>query len=490
MAAKTISAGSAPILWSTVNEAFNKINSNFQELYATLESNDITALDFTNLNTDLVPTINDTYNLGSSSKRWKTLFVNEGLSIGGALITREGLTIDLPSGSTVGGFLIKNPQDQFFNEVLVNGVNSITADLLHHSFNIEGGTGITATVNSATRSVRIANTGVISLSGSSAIGVSGGSGVFSIVNNGVTSLVSGQGVDLDASTGDVTIENTGVLNLSAGVGITLSNGGAPNGSGTVIVTNSAPAGNTFRTINITNSVNAVTSTAQAGSSADTLTMKQGSGISMVTDGSKQITFTNSGVTSLVAGNNITLSGSTGAVTVSFNNRVDINGSVFADDSSILVDATNGVLRGELFGNVTGDIIGNVTGNVIGNTTGYHTGDVKGSVFGDNSSLIVDGLSGTVYATVYGNITGYHYGDMTGSVFGDNSSKLVDGVEGKIVAPVEASHVITSSYLQVAKYASALAISTAFPSPTVGMIVFQEDTQKFVGWTGVAWAAFN
>ena len=36
MAKQTITPGSAPIVWSTVEDAFTKINANFTELYATV----------------------------------------------------------------------------------------------------------------------------------------------------------------------------------------------------------------------------------------------------------------------------------------------------------------------------------------------------------------------------------------------------------------------------------------------------------------------
>ncbi len=87
------------------------------------------------------------------------------------------------------------------------------------------------------------------------------------------------------------------------------------------------------------------------------------------------------------------------------------GTFVADDSSILVDGVAGVLKGTLVGsltgnvtgNVTGNISGNVTGNVLGNvtgnTTGYHTGDVKGSIFADNSSILVDAVDSIFYGTV-------------------------------------------------------------------------------------------
>jgi hypothetical protein len=87
------------------------------------------------------------------------------------------------------------------------------------------------------------------------------------------------------------------------------------------------------------------------------------------------------------------------------------GTFVADDSSILVDGVAGVLKGTLEGSLTGNVTGNVTGNlsgnvtgnvtgdVTGNTTGYHTGDVKGSVFADNSGILVDAVDSIFYGTV-------------------------------------------------------------------------------------------
>lgn len=86
---------------------------------------------------------------------------------------------------------------------------------------------------------------------------------------------------------------------------------------------------------------------------------------------------------------------------------DLKGSVFGDDSTLIVDAVNNLLIGNLTGNVTGDVTGNVTGNVTGdvtgNTTGYHTGDVKGSIFADDSSIMVDAVNNTLHATSFAGI---------------------------------------------------------------------------------------
>lgn len=69
----------------------------------------------------------------------------------------------------------------------------------------------------------------------------------------------------------------------------------------------------------------------------------------------------------------------------------------------------------------------------GNTTGYHTGDVKGSVFGDDSTPIVDAVNNTLTGNLTGDVTGTLVGDITGSVFGDDSTVLVDGVNNNIPA---------------------------------------------------------
>jgi outer membrane lipoprotein SlyB len=95
----------------------------------------------------------------------------------------------------------------------------------------------------------------------------------------------------------------------------------------------------------------------------------------------------------------------------------LKGSVFADDSSIFLDAIDKVLYGNVSGNVTGDVTGDVTGNVLGNLAGNVIGNVTGNVIGD----------------VTGNVIGSLAGDVTGSVFGENSNIIVDAVGNRVFA---------------------------------------------------------
>jgi len=73
---------------------------------------------------------------------------------------------------------------------------------------------------------------------------------------------------------------------------------------------------------------------------------------------------------------------------------------------------NGV---RLSGTASGDLV--VGGNVV------YAKDIVGSVFADDSKLMMDGLTGTLYGPLIG--------DVTGSVFADNSTLLVDGIAGTI-----------------------------------------------------------
>lgn len=73
-----------------------------------------------------------------------------------------------------------------------------------------------------------------------------------------------------------------------------------------------------------------------------------------------------------------------------------SGSLFGDDSTLLVDGVNSVIVGPIN---SSNIRGTFIGNVIGNVEGYHTGDVQGSVFSDGSTLLVDSVDGLFYGTL-------------------------------------------------------------------------------------------
>ena len=71
-----------------------------------------------------------------------------------------------------------------------------------------------------------------------------------------------------------------------------------------------------------------------------------------------------------------------------------------------------------------------------NDAGYYSagshmiGDLQGSIFADDSTKILDGETGTLYGRLVG--------DVNGSVVADDSTVLIDGPAGKIVGPIQGS----------------------------------------------------
>ena len=110
----------------------------------------------------------------------------------------------------------------------------------------------------------------------------------------------------------------------------------------------------------------------------------------------QILAWNAGISAFVPANNV------GGGDTTFDG--DLVGSVFADDSNLVIDGETGFIYGTHFGSVnnsvTGveiiDAINNVVkGDLIGNVNGNLRGDVAGSVFADDSSIIVDAVNGSI-----------------------------------------------------------------------------------------------
>ena len=116
------------------------------------------------------------------------------------------------------------------------------------------------------------------------------------------------------------------------------------------------------------------------------------------------------------------------ITEIFQEQQNYKINIVGDDSTILVDTDTNTF--------TGIFVGDVVGNVVGNVAG----DVTGSIFGDNSKLLVDGVSslipaevvqGTFSGNVIGDVIGNVIGDVIGSVFTDSSQLVIDGQFGDI-----------------------------------------------------------
>jgi hypothetical protein len=99
------------------------------------------------------------------------------------------------------------------------------------------------------------------------------------------------------------------------------------------------------------------------------------------------------------------------------------------------------LFGNLTGNVSGNVTGNVTGDVTGNVTGNVTGDLVGSVFADDSSTVIDAIQKKIFGSLYSNVNGNLYVSVDPSnnyltngdiVMQDNVITLLNGLDKLLI----------------------------------------------------------
>jgi hypothetical protein len=187
----------------------------------------------------------------------------------------------------------------------------------------------------------------------------------------------------------------------------------------------------------------------------------------------------------------------GTWTPSKNIVADMVGSVFSDDSSVLVDAVNSKHYGTFIGDLIGEITGTVTSIANHTTTNLSEGanlyytDVRAdaritaasitdlsdadqgvaTTDSPNFVTVTANVTGNLTGNLTGNAAGAHTGtldgDVTGSVFGDDSTILVDGVAGKIVGEVT-GNINTTSLI-------ATSIKVGGGNPTVDYDVGGEGT---------------
>jgi hypothetical protein len=161
-----------------------------------------------NLNASLIPTANETFDLGSNTFRWRDLYLSgSSIQLGSATITASGSSIVLPVGTTVGGTAINS-----FATVAVSGQSSVVADSAGDTLTFVAGPGIELTTNAGTDTVTITNTGG---GGGGASGVSSGTATRLAYYSSTGSVVQDTGANLTWS--GTTLAVTGTITASGAV---------------------------------------------------------------------------------------------------------------------------------------------------------------------------------------------------------------------------------------------------------------------------------
>lgn len=217
----------------------------------------------------------------------------------------------------------------------------ITADNNHHitsSQIFDDGTTVAIAGNlQVTGSLRAANlTG--SLNGSNLIDASVANAKLTNSSVTVTAGTGMSGGGTVALGSSVTLTNAGVTSAVAGTGISVS-----GATGAVTITNSdrGSSQNIFKNVAVSGQ-----STVVADGNDDTLTFANGTAITITTDaGTDTVTITNAGVTSLIAGTGVSVSGATGAITASIGQAVATSSNV--QFNSLGVGTAGSAVAGEI-----------------------------------------------------------------------------------------------------------------------------------------------
>ena len=197
---------------------------------------------------------------------------------------------------------------------------------------LTGGGGVTVSASTGSVTLGFTTSTLVQTASNLAGGAAGnlhyqsGAGASAFLANGSANQILTQGATNPQWTSASAITGVGSVANSLTIGSGLS-GGSYNGSAAVTITNS----DTGSAQNIYKNISDGTTTAAAGSNNDTIKFRAGSGITVAV-GSNDVThgdnvlITNSGVTSNVAGTGITVSGATGAVTITNAGVTSITGT--------------------------------------------------------------------------------------------------------------------------------------------------------------------
>ena len=334
--------------------AFDKINDNFDELYA----RDL-GTDPENIGTNLAPSVNGASDLGTTPQRWGTVFVRDFIDIG------NGSTITVNAD---GEFVFNKP---IISTVAVKNdiVGSIFADDSSIAFNAQTNTFFGKLIGDVTGSVYADNSTVLvdgvngtisaanltgalpAIDGSALTGVSASSIAFSNVTSTPTTL-SGYGI-ADAYT--QTQVDTAITNATSSLVI-------PAGSSQSI--DVVAADSTLLVDSANGTLNATTLTGA-------LPAIDGSALTGVTTAFSNITST----PTTLAGYGIT--DATSSNSPAFTGIPDFTGSTIVDMKNTAVDFTGSTITG-LTVTETDPIVGAITGIVKADGSGNISAAVAGT----------------------------------------------------------------------------------------------------------------
>jgi len=464
----------------------------------------------------IIPDTNIAYDLGSAAYRFRDIYLSgSSIYLGNAVITSTGTAIDFPVGSTVGGQALGINEGDAYNIIVtgnVIGVDSTvlvnTADGTFHGDLYGSVFGFDSSILVDARDGVLRGTLIGSLTGNVTGNLTGTASSATIAST-VTLVPTNTSASVhylaftQNSSGDESVRSDTSLTYQPSTN-TLAIG-ALNATS---VTATSLNGNIFTSLIDTADSSAITVTPAMIFSSDVTLQNElfvggdvfpstSESYSLgsytrkfsklyLTEGANALWIGNAAISgsgttvnlpagSTVGGSAITTAAGANATTISVNTTgsgADHFVSFFDDqtgDNLIYTDDTfkynpdagRLTVGSATIGTVTGNLVGNVTGNVTGNLFGEMIGIFKGSVFADDSSILVDAISGVLRGTLVGALTGNVTGDVTGNVTGNVTASTGTSTFAQLSVTNTASATVTSNIgplsIATSSYSSTIAI---------------------------------
>ena len=177
-----------------------------------------TTVDFSTINRTLTPTIDSSFDVGISLKRFRDLYLKNTINLDGAVISKNQTGgIELPVGSTVDGNGLVS-----FGTISIAGETDVESVSLDDTLTLIAGAGMTITTDPLNRAITLSSSGgggtATSANAFGIISVSGQSTIRADSASDTLTFVAGAGISIttNATSDRVTITNTGSSGGGAG----------------------------------------------------------------------------------------------------------------------------------------------------------------------------------------------------------------------------------------------------------------------------------
>jgi hypothetical protein len=426
----------------------------------------------------VIPSTNIAYDLGSSSFRFRDLYLSgSSIILGSATITATGSTVNLPAGSTVGGI------------VLGSGVETG----MNYNINIVGDDS-TLIVNARTKSISAASLSVVNPvslpTGSTLNGTAFALTSGSVVNLATGSTLNGTAFGFRVSGEDSSIfniANNGLLQFRGDQGIQVSSqpGGIINISASITALN--PELRTDSTPAYLPFVGNTSNPSYIGTSTALRYFASTGTLECTTLDATSLSATDILVGNITATNQLTLTSNLNDGTGS--SRLVSVGSTLTDGRFQVINSTYSsalALANITQSHATVDAR-NFQFNRSRGTAAIPTIVSSGDDIVDIAFAGHDGASYQVRAAISATVDGAVSAGVVPTKLDFLTGTTATGVAVSIGSNRQTTF---SGAIKLVVYADATARDAAITAPTAGMMVFNTTSTKFQGYTGGAWVDLN